>query len=312
MNTSHLKHVVNQNEEMYNPLNMDGTSAIIKGIFCSIGIPLNFSLAVTTLRFGRLYQTPHNIFLLAIVLSYLSFFIPPLMELIYWGLYPDESLCHSYVAVVTVPQGLSLVNKALALAEIYLAINHPLLHKRKMTPRLACYLTVFGSILTVFLLKFVNIVQLGNLSCKMWLFHVKMMATILIILLPSCIAMNITVHGQTQNFLCESRTLDATPDDGHLSSSNPISNATPAMSVHAARTQLSHLGMKATRNLVTGVASLCVMPFIVLVFAETFFTCQSIDDQLECSDIIGKRHSMMYISLIPAIYGPIIFFVRNN
>ena len=294
MNTSHLKHVVNQNEEMYNPLNMDGTSAIIKGIFCSIGIPLNFSLAVTTLRFGRLYQTPHNIFLLAIVLSYLSFFIPPLMELIYWGLYPDESLCHSYVAVVTVPQGLSLVNKALALAEIYLAINHPLLHKRKMTPRLACYLTVFGSILTVFLLRYVYIAQLGTLRCELLLFNLKMMAIVFNILFTSCIAMKIVIYRHTKVLLRESRTLETTPNNGHLTTASQ-------MLIHVSRKKIGKLEMEATQNLLFGVTSLCC---IALEIIATHFSYQ-----------FGVEPMFPFfenLSLIPAIYSPIIYLMRNK
>jgi hypothetical protein len=57
------------------------------------------------------------------------------------------------VAVIFVPQGLLLINMLLALIDRYLAINHPLLHREKMTNQLACCLIVTCLILTVFLFK---------------------------------------------------------------------------------------------------------------------------------------------------------------
>ena len=174
-NSSREEVVLTQNGEVYNPItNIGIASLIMKIVCCSIGIPLNISIAVTITCLRRLHRKSRNFFLLGIILSYLSFFIVPIIELIYWGIYQDESLCHAYVAVIGLPQGLLLINMLLALIDRYLAINHPLLHREKMTNRLACCLIVTCSILTVFLLKFIYIVALGILRCEILLLHVKM------------------------------------------------------------------------------------------------------------------------------------------
>jgi dopamine receptor D1 len=299
-----------ENGEVYNPMNIGIVSVIIKAVCCSIGIPLNISIAVAITRLRRLHRKPRNFFLLGIVLSYLSFFIVPIIELIYWRIYPDESLCRAYVAVILVPQGLLLINMLLALVDRYLAINHPLLHREKMTNRLACCLIVTCSILTVFLLKFMYIVGLGILRCEILLLHVKMTSVIFIVLFVSCTAMNIVVYRQTKILLRESRTVEATPDDSVVA--NNHSTVVSPMSIHVGKKKLGQMEMEATRTLIMGVTSLCVMPCLNVVFSATFFACRLVFGQLECSNLNGIGFLIKEISLTPAVYGPVIFLVRNK
>ncbi len=291
-------------------MNIGIVSVIIKAVCCSIGIPLNISIAVAITRLRRLHRKPRNFFLLGIVLSYLSFFIVPIIELIYWRIYPDESLCRAYVAVILVPQGLLLINMLLALVDRYLAINHPLLHREKMTNRLACCLIVTCSILTVFLLKFMYIVGLGILRCEILLLHVKMTSVIFIVLFVSCTAMNIVVYRQTKILLRESRTVEATPDDSVVA--NNHSTVVSPMSIHVGKKKLGQMEMEATRTLIMGVTSLCVMPCLNVVFSATFFACRLVFGQLECSNLNGIGFLIKEISLTPAVYGPVIFLVRNK
>ena len=137
-NSSSIEEVVlTENGEVYNPIEIGIVSLITKILCCAIGIPLNISIAVAITRLRRMHRKSRNFFLLGIILSYLSFFIVPIIELIYWGIYQDESLCHAYVAVIGLPQGLLLINMLLALIDRYLAINHQLLHRENMTNRLA-------------------------------------------------------------------------------------------------------------------------------------------------------------------------------
>nr|CAH0103948.1 unnamed protein product [Daphnia galeata] len=311
-NSSSIEEVVlTENGEVYNPIEIGIVSLITKILCCAIGIPLNVSIAVAITRLRRMHRKSRNFFLLAIVLSYLSFFIVPVMELIYWGIYPDESLCRAYVAVIFVPQGLLLINMLLALIDRYLAINYPLQHREKMTNRLACCLIVTCWILTIFLLKFVYIVGLGILRCELLLLHVKMTSVIFIILFASCTAMNIVIHRQTKILLRESRTVEATPDNSVVTN-NQISTVVTSMAVHVGRKKLGQLEMEATHTLVISMTSLCVMPFLNFVFMATFFACRLVFGQLECSNLNGMGYLIKEISLIPAIYGPIIFLVRNK
>jgi hypothetical protein len=317
MNSSHQGEVVlASNGEIHNPINLGIVSVIIKCLCCSVGIPLNTSIAVTITRFRRLRCGPRHFFLLAIILSYLSFFIPPAIELIYWALYPEESLCRVYVAVSIAPQGLLLTNMLLALTDRYLAINHPLLHRAKMTNRLAVYLIIICSLLTVFLMKFVYIVRLGILRCEVWLVHTKINGVVLIILFTSCTVLNVIIYRQTKALLRESRTLPATQDERDPSNESPNVNndatAVTPMRIHADRDKLSEMELKATRTLVIGVASLCVMPCIALIFIASYFACRLVSGKLACSHFTGLGPFMIDISLTPAVYGPIIFLVRNR
>ena len=294
MNNSSLREgvVLTENGEVYNPINkhMGIGSVIEKIVCCSIGIPLNISVAVAITRLRRLNKKPRNFFLLAIILSYLSFFIVPIIELIYWRIYPDESLCHAYVAVIVVPQGLLLVNMLLALIDRYLAINHPLLHREKMTKRLAFCLIVTCSILTTFLFKFIYIVGLDILRCEILILHVQMTSVIFTILFVSCTAMNIVVYRQTKILLRESRTVETTRDEG-TRVSNDSDNANKQhltvvspMSIHVGRKKLGQLEMEASQTLIIGVTSLCVMPCLNIIFIATFFVCRLVFEQLHtCS-----------------------------
>ena len=306
-----LEVVLTQNGEIYKPIEIGIASFIIKIVSCSIGIPLNISSTVAITRLRRLHRKSRNFFLLGIMLSYLSFFIIPTMELIYWGIYPDESLCHAYVATIALPQGLLLINMLLALIDRYFAINHPMLHRGKMTNRLACCLIVTSSILTVFLFKFIYIVGLGILRCEILFLHVKVASIFFVILFVSCTAMNIVVYRQTKILLSQSRIIEATPADSVVAI-NQFSTVVTPMSVHVDRMKLCQLEMEATQTLIISVASLCVMPCLNVIFVAIFVACRLVFGQLECSNFNGIGFLIKEISLIPAIYGPIIFLVRNK
>jgi hypothetical protein len=303
--------VLTENGEVFNPIKIGIASLITKILCCAIGIPLNISITVATTRLRRLNRIPRNFFLLGIILSYLSSFIVPIIELLYWVLEPDESLCHAYVAVIAVPQGLLLVNMLLALIDRYLAINHQLLHREKMTNRLACCLIVTCSILTVFLFKFIYIVGLDILRCEILLFHVKMTLILFMILFVSCTAMNIVIYRQTKILLRESRTVEATPDNSVVANTQ-ISIVVTSMAVHVGRNKLGQLEMEATWTLIMGVTSLCVMPCLNVLLIASFLSCRLIFGQSTCNNFNEMWPFVKDICLIPAIYGPIIFLVRNK
>ena len=303
--------VLTKNGEIYNPIEIGMASLIIKIICCSIGIPLNISIAVTITRLRRLHRKPRNFFLLAIILSYLSFFIVPVIELIYWGIYPNESLCRAYVAVIFVPQGLLLINMLLALIDRYFAINHPLSHREKMTNRLACCLIVTCSILTVFIFKFIYIVGLCILRCEILILHVQMTLILFMILFVSCTVLNIIIYRQTKILLHESRFVEAAPADNVVADTQ-FSNVVTSMSIHVGRNKLGQLEMEATRTLIIGITSVGILTCLNVVFIATFFSCPHVFGELVCCKLNGMWPYVKEITMIPAIYGPIIFLVRNK
>lgn len=212
--------LLDKDGEVFNPIEIrDPVLITLKFVCCFIGIPLNLSIAVTIIRHRRLHRKPRNIFLLGIIFSYLSFFIAPIIELIYWATFPLEFLCHAYVAIVPLPHFFLLWNMFLALADRFVAINYPLLHREKMTICLACFLVSFTSILLAFSIKFVFIFRLAPLRCVVWLSRVKLLLVLLAVLFVSCTALNFVVYRQTKTLLRQCRTLNPPPDDGGSSMS---------------------------------------------------------------------------------------------
>ena len=105
---------------------------VIKCICCFVGISMNVvSIAAIVIRHRETRCKPRNIFLLTILLSYLLFFIPDLIEMIYRGLYSVEFVCQVNVAISGVSHALLLLNMFLALTDRYMAINFPVWYRRQ-------------------------------------------------------------------------------------------------------------------------------------------------------------------------------------
>ena len=128
--------------------------------------------------------------------------------------------------------------------------------------------------------------------------------------------LNVIIYRQTKTLLRESRTLQATRDERDPSneSANVNNDATVVtpMRIHADRDKLSEMEMEATRTLVIGVASLCVMPCLAIIFITSYFSCRLVCGQLECSHFVRIIAFIKESGLSPAVYGPIIFLVRNK
>jgi hypothetical protein len=341
-NSTNLEDIVlTESSQVFNPIDIDTFLIVGYIICCLIGIPLNLSIAVTIIRFRRFHRKPRNIFLLGIIFSYLSFFIPAIVKLIYSGIDPDDSLCRVYVSVVGIPQGLLSVNMLLALADRYVAINFPLLHREKMTVRFASVLIIFSSILTIFFLKFVYIVGLVPLRCEVRLFHTKIILLILSILFVMCTALNFIVYRHTRTLLCESRMICPSVEEdrcqivsvnGHqvewieLStienvSSNAAVPSTPInensatvsrpTSMHVNRRKFVQMEIEATCTLITGVTSLVVTSLPPTIFVSTFLACRLMS-QSDCSHLNWLAPYMIELGLINIVFSPLIFLTRNK
>ncbi|XP_046656669.1 uncharacterized protein LOC124349827 isoform X2 [Daphnia pulicaria] len=303
-NSSHQPHpdnvVLDKDGHVYNPIDLDDNFLIVtKFVCCSIGIPLNVTIAFTIIHRRRLHRKPRNIFLLGIIFSYLTFFVPSVIKLIYWGLYPIESVCHGYVAVVGVPQGLVLLNMILALIDRIIA----------------------------------------PLRCEVCLLHVKIVLIILSVLSVACTVMNFIVYQQTKALLAESRRLTSATTNKTIdndvqaewvelgiagiesqnfrassgsSSLNDHSSQVKSMSIHVDKTRISQIELEATRTLITGVTSLIVTALPPTVFVSVFLGCQLVLGGMECSSLNWLSPYMIELGVIHAVYNPLIFIARNK
>lgn len=308
--------ILNENGDVYNPIDLNGLM-ILKCICCCIGIPLNVSIAVALIGNHQLRTKPRIVFLLGIIFSYMSFFVVAIIELIYWCLYPVESVCQAYVVCSALPQALLLLNLLLALGDRYVAIKHPLFHRRKMTERLACGIVIFSSLLTVFVQNFAYLVGLRTLRCEVWLVRVKLVTITTSLLYFACTIFNFVVYRETKNLLCEYRTICSsrnapldTTGKGKVGASNRQSTRT--MSVHVDKRKLSRIIMQATRTLVIGVTSLAVTACPSIVISCVFLSCRSIVDERQCRFLNWMAPYFQELGLISAVYSPIIFIVRQR
>ena len=102
----------------------------------------------------------------------------------------------------------------MALVDRYVAISFPLLHREKMTVRLASAILLIAAISLTFLLKFVYIARMSPLRCEICLVHSKVLGFTVLLLFVSCILLNFTVYRKTRTLLRECRTLEIRNSDG--------------------------------------------------------------------------------------------------
>jgi hypothetical protein len=143
------------------------------------------------------------------MLTYLSFFMPTVIELIFWDLRPSaaESLCQTHVSVIGPPHALILLflNMALALTDRYIAINHPVWYRERMIISLSCSIVVLSFVLSIlFVIKFVVlIVGVRTPHCEVWRVHANLIGTVLVLLLVSCAILFFIGYVQTKLYQCE-------------------------------------------------------------------------------------------------------------
>jgi hypothetical protein len=213
----------------------------------------------------------------------------------------------------------------LALVDRYVAINFPLLHREKMTVRLASAILLMAAISLIFLLKFVYIARMSPLRCEIWLVHSKVLAFTILLLFVSCILLNFTVYRKTRILLGECRTLEIRNSggiDGRVDGENivdelgsfetpvGINNQRP-MSIHVDKETLSQMEIEATRTLIFGVTSLVVTVCPIIILLLTFLVCRIIG-QIDCSYFIWLATYFKELGLVHAIYNPLIFLTRNK
>lgn len=146
------------------PMHNDTYLAVAQIAFASVGIPLNSFMAFVILRLKRLRSKPRNIFLLGIIISNLSTFLPASFELTNFYYPGNKVVCQSFVASIGIPQNFVLLSTFLSLVDRYVAIRHPLWHRLRVTVRRVAIGLIFCSIVTVLVSKYVFI--FGVYQCK--------------------------------------------------------------------------------------------------------------------------------------------------
>ena len=182
------------------PIERNAIFIIVELILSIVGILMNIFIACIIIFSKPLRTKPRNVFLLGLILSNLSAFVPVCMEFAYF-ISPNHKLCQMYVAIVGLPYVLFLTNLLLALIDRYVAIVHPLWHMDKVTFRFAFFSQLGASIFISVIYKFAYIAQFIPLNCEMQLIQFRIVGVISLILFSSCIVAQTIVYRRTKEII---------------------------------------------------------------------------------------------------------------
>lgn len=318
--------LLGEDGEIKSAITLDFPLFLFKIICSIIGIPPNFVVFIIILCQRRLLSKPRNIFLLATLFSNLMAFVPTVLEIAYY-INPNEFICKSYVAIIGLPDIFLLQSIFLSQIDRYVAIEEPLWHRIKVTSPLAVLCVIFCFVISVFVNKFLYIFQLVQLECHIHFIAGRILGFFLVILFILCIIARVIVFIQTRNLLRnDNKTAmqdfvvkldDSKTNDGTKGSTlvcgkdNKVTRIQLRMTILNQKT-LRQLEDLATRTMVAGVTSLIFLTCPILVFFLTLLFCRATYGLQECSRISHMAPYFKQLSLIHAIYHPIMHLAWNK
>lgn len=335
-----MLNVSNTEEDVFLIIDGQVRSAIIQDIplilfkvACSaVGVPLNILIACAILRLRRLHSKPRNIFLLGITASNLTAYVPVIFEIAYF-FYPQEAICKCYVALVGLPDVFLLLNIFLSLADRYVAISHPLWHRKKVTVRRVTVWLIIGFILAITINKYMFIIGWEPFTCAVSLRASQTIGTCLVVLFTLCVIVRITVYQQTKKLLVYHRQVAVAGKSSsgseeiamnHLKAgpaeeggSDPTQVATSSSNgrihLHAQMNQqtLHRMELEATKTLVAGVTSLIVLASPLVIFLVSINICRRIYILAYCNSYSWLASYLKQLGLVHAIYHPSMYLSWN-
>lgn len=300
---------------------------ILFKVACSaVGVPLNLLVASVILRLRRLHSKPRNIFLLGITFSNLTAFVPVFFEVVYF-FYPLDVICKCYVAVNHLPDIFLMLNIFLSLADRYVAIRHPLWHRKKVTVRRVVWGLVIAFTTAILISKLVFLVGLESFECAVNFRASRVMGTVLLALFVMCVAARIAVYQQTRKLLVHHRSIamveTATTNgqeevfcmanaNGTSSQGVTSSNTRVRESVNFNQTTLHRIELEATKSLVAGVTSLFVLASPLLIYFVSISICRLVYIVARCNSYSWIVSYLKQLLLVHAIYHPVIYLAWNR
>ena len=133
-----------QQGKVVNPMAMNAYLAVILGVLCCVGFPLNFTVFNQIVNDKKMRERPRYILELAIVFSGIFTLCMNVVQIVHYLLSlqfgASEWLCHFYVVVfMGLPYVTLLFNCFLSLIDCFTAITFPLWHRHKVTARAVVY-----------------------------------------------------------------------------------------------------------------------------------------------------------------------------
>lgn len=303
--------------------NQDFALIVFKIICSVIGIPLNILVALTLLRKRTLRKKPRNVYLLAIIFSNLTAFLPALLEVIYF-FSPTDWLCLAFVALVSLPDVYLLLSIFNSLTDRYVAIGHPLWHRRNVTARRVLLRLVIHFASITLTCKFLYIFYPASFHCYIHLEASRISLANLVILFILCIVARLTVYFQTRKLLLHRQSGSVNVKGGALEVMNgngededreqlsPDRPTLVALGISVKEDGLRRMEVESTKTLVAGVTSLILLTLPLLLIACWTHVCLQFYDIDYCHDVGSWIPYFRQLGLVHAIYQPIMYLVWNR
>ena len=198
-----MNYSVEENEGNYSSvvirLELDYFRSINHILLTSLGVPLNLLIVIVILTNRRLKKKPRNVIFLGASLSAVFTLFTILVELLaYHG--HSFFLCKIFGLTTKVSYSCLLYNLALALLDRYLAIVHPLFHRRTVTVKNVLNTQTIGVVAIFFLFKWPYVFGLVPFQCDFVLIEGKITAVTNALLISLIVFLNIVVYLKTRHY----------------------------------------------------------------------------------------------------------------
>ena len=300
----------NGDHSVRNPIKGNLIIFVFDCICCVIGLPFSFYMAAMILCKKRLKRRAKNIFLLAIGFSDTFILSMTLIRIVYY-LKPNGQLCSLYEAVGVLPYILFFFNLLLSLIDRYVAINHPIWHRNKVTVRFVILCQIVLNFVLSLAVKWVFLSHTIPFSCEIRFSHSVTCQLILVVELILCIAFHVAGYTKVKRMLQSSTrsiSVKYAKKNTKSKSSNQQQNKNIKMiydnkiiTIHRSKAKLSNLEMKATRSFLVGVIPLLVLPCPILLYTLSF--------NLICIPLYGGDKCANYAWIFPYFRALIAFHV---
>ena len=182
-----------KNDTLAFPIELDSVRSLSHLVLAIIGLPLNLFVGVVIISFRRLRRKPRNILWLGVTIANILTLLTILFEL-YASYWKNEIACKLFVAMTGIAYTWLLFNLLLALSDRYIAIAHPLAH-RKVNIKGVVVIQTVSFILIAFFIKFHFITGLIPLTCASKIpEHSKLIAISNILLVTLCLIAHVIVY----------------------------------------------------------------------------------------------------------------------
>ncbi|XP_045032475.1 olfactory receptor 226 [Daphnia magna] len=319
--------------DLVTPVTLSRTETILYLICVSQGLPINLLIGFVIARNRRLHNPRNTFWFGIIVLNILNIFMTVLKMLVVYVAQPGDFTCLFFSSITGKPYTILLFVMLLATLDRYVAITHPLYHRKHVTVRLVIIVQLGISVAVFFLLSMPFIFGWIPLRCGFNLTLGKWTMFLRSILVSLCITAQVRVYLVTRKYLRQAEVqplsipmqqtgfvlkhrddLQRPPSTTAAESSTSLSvvnmNKNAPFFVHRRNKTVSKLELEASLTLVVGVLSLCVITTPMFILYVALSVCQQVGG--ECT---GMTYSIPYVrqaALIHAVYGPLIYMIRSR